>query len=131
MMAEMIKACLKVLEDGKPALVVKPSKTEPEKVRIYNMLQLLTSKPVLYVCNVDEGSCADGNEFSKKVFERAKVEGNVATVISAKIEQEIAALSDDEEKKEFEKKSLRLEITSAEVLLTEANFPKLTYKYLE
>ncbi|MBD5398929.1 redox-regulated ATPase YchF [bacterium] len=101
LMADMIKTVLSALENGKPALTVKPLKSEPEKLRVYNMLQLLTSKPVLYVCNVDEESAGVGNDFSKKVFEFASSEGNVATVISAKIEQEIASLSNEEEKKEF------------------------------
>jgi GTP-binding protein YchF len=56
-------------------------------------LQLLTSKPVLYVCNVDEASAASGNAFSKKVEERAKAEGAQTVVISAKIESEFAGLA--------------------------------------
>jgi ribosome-binding ATPase YchF (GTP1/OBG family) len=60
------------------------------------MLGLLTSKPVLYVCNVEEGSAAEGNQFSKQVMARAKDEGAVAVVISAKIESEIATLSKEE-----------------------------------
>jgi ribosome-binding ATPase YchF (GTP1/OBG family) len=55
---------------------------------------------VLYVCNVEEGSAKDGNNFSKQVFEQAKQEGAVAVVISAKIESEIATLS-REERKDF------------------------------
>ena len=61
---------------------------------------LLTSKPVLYVCNVEEGSAKDGNSFSKAVFDHAKKEGAVAVAISAKIESEIATLS-REERAEF------------------------------
>jgi ribosome-binding ATPase YchF (GTP1/OBG family) len=64
------------------------------------MLGLLTSKPVLYVCNVEEASAKDGNAFAMQVFERAREEGAVAVVISAKIESEIATLS-REERKEF------------------------------
>ena len=60
------------------------------------MLGLLTSKPVLYVCNVEEGAAATGNSFSQAVFEHAKKEGAVAVVISAKIESEIATLSREE-----------------------------------
>ena len=62
------------------------------------MLELLTSKPVLYVCNVDEAAAAAGNEFSRKVEERAKEEGAGCVVISAKIEAEIAILPPDERK---------------------------------
>jgi ribosome-binding ATPase len=57
---------------------------------------LLSSKPVLYVCNVEEGAAKDGNSFSQAVFELAKTEGAVAVTISAKIESEIATLSRDE-----------------------------------
>lgn len=60
------------------------------------MLQLLTSKPALYVCNVDEESAAAGNALSARVFERAREEGAEAVVISAKIESEIALLPPDE-----------------------------------
>ncbi|MEM9030336.1 MAG: DUF933 domain-containing protein, partial [Pseudomonadota bacterium] len=59
-------------------------------------LQLLTAKPVLYVCNVDEGSAGPGNSFSKTVAERASAEGASTVVISAKIEAEIASLESEE-----------------------------------
>jgi hypothetical protein len=62
------------------------------------MLMLLTALPVLYVCNVDEASAATGNEFSRKVEERAKREGAAVVVISAKIEAEIAVLPEAERK---------------------------------
>ena len=74
------------------------------------MLQLLTSKPVLYVCNVDEESAATGNAFSQKVAEKAKAEGAEAVVISAEIEAEVAQLENEDEKKEF-LESLGLEET--------------------
>src|SRR5271154_3706546 len=70
---------------------------KPEEERAFGMLGLLTSKPVLYVCNVEEGAAKDGNNFSRQVFERAKQEGAVAVVISAKIESEIATLTRSEE----------------------------------
>ncbi len=56
------------------------------------MLNLLTAKPVLYVCNVDEAAAATGNAFSKQVEAKAKAEGAGSIVISAKIEAEIAVL---------------------------------------
>jgi ribosome-binding ATPase YchF (GTP1/OBG family) len=56
------------------------------------MLGLMTAKPVVYVCNVEEASAADGNDYSRKVEARAKEEGAVSVVISAKIESEIAVL---------------------------------------
>ncbi len=83
--------------DGKPARFLQ---RKPEEERAFNMLGLLTSKPVLYVCNVEEGSAKDGNSFSAQVFEHARKEGAVAVAISAKIESEIATLS-REERTEF------------------------------
>jgi hypothetical protein len=57
---------------------------KPEEERNFRMLGLLTSKPVLYVCNVEESSAATGNSFSQAVFDHAKKEGAVAVVISSK-----------------------------------------------
>lgn len=101
LMCEMVKSVLALLENGKPAILAKPDKKDSDKLRVFNMLQLLTSKPVLYVCNVDEDSASSGNAFSEAVFDFAIKEGNVSTIISAKIEQEIASLSDENEKKDF------------------------------
>ncbi len=87
---DLMERALVLLRDGKPArLVVR----KPEEEKAFHMLGLLTSLPVLYVCNVDEGSAATGNAFSRKVEERAKQEGAGCVVISAKIESEIAVLS--------------------------------------
>ncbi len=87
---DLVNRALALLRDGKPArLVVR----KPEEESTFHMLGLLTSMPVLYVCNVDEGSAAAGNDFSRKVEARAKEEGAGCVVISAKIEAEIAVLS--------------------------------------
>ena len=86
---EIVQRCLVLLQNGKPARLVE-RKAEEEKA--FQMLNLLTAKPVLYVCNVEEASAHDGNAFSAKVFERAKEEGAKAVVVSAKIESEIAVL---------------------------------------
>jgi ribosome-binding ATPase len=94
---ELVNRALVLLREGKPARALE---RKPEEERAFRMLGLLTSKPVLYVCNVEEGSAKDGNGFSKQVFEHAKKEGAVAVVISAKIESEIATLS-REERAEF------------------------------
>ena len=94
---DLVNRTLVLLRDGKPARFVE---RKAEEERAFGMLGLLTSKPVLYVCNVEEGSAKDGNNFSRQVFERAREEGAVAVVISAKIESEIATLS-REERKEF------------------------------
>jgi len=90
---EIVRGSLALLRDGKPARLLT---RKPEEERIFRMLGLMTSKPVLYVCNVDEGSAASGNEFSSRVAERAAAEGAVSVVISAKIEAEIAVLSREE-----------------------------------
>jgi GTP-binding protein YchF len=90
---DLIDRSLTLLRDGKPArLTVR----KPEEEKAFHALGLLTSAPVLYVCNVDEGSVAGGNDFSRKVEARAQQEGAGCVVISAKIEAEIAVLSRDE-----------------------------------
>src|SRR5262245_31637632 len=90
---DLVNRSLALLRDGKPARLVE-RKAEEEK--LFHSLGLLTSAPVLYACNVDEASAATGNDFSRKVEERAKSEGAVAVVISAKIESEIATLPPEE-----------------------------------
>jgi len=90
---ELVNRALTLLREGKPARFLE---RKPEEERAFRMLGLLTSKPVLYVCNVEEGSAAEGNSFSEQVMARAKEEGAVAVVISAKIESEIATLSREE-----------------------------------
>ncbi|BBU55040.1 redox-regulated ATPase YchF [Mameliella alba] len=93
----LMKLALAALEEGKPARVVE---VDDEDAKAWRMLQLLTSKPVLYVCNVDEGDAAEGNSLSAKVGEMAAAQGNSHVVISAKIEEEISQL-DAEEAAEF------------------------------
>jgi GTP-binding protein YchF len=90
---DLMQRALTLLREGKPARLVE---RKPDEEQAFAMLGLMTAKPVLYVCNVDEGSAATGNEFSKKVEARAKEEGAVSVVISAKIESEIAVLSREE-----------------------------------
>jgi GTP-binding protein YchF len=94
----VINPILAALREGKPARTVK---FEGDDLKIAKMLQLLTAKPVLYVCNVAEGEAATGNDFSKKVFAMAEKEGARAVIISAAIEAEVAQLETDEEKNEF------------------------------
>ncbi|MGI9405265.1 MAG: redox-regulated ATPase YchF [Hyphomicrobiaceae bacterium] len=83
-----------VLSGGKPARHTEISREERDAFR---QLQLLTAKPVLYVCNVDEASAGTGNAFSDKVAEQAIKEGAGCVVISAKIEAELASLADEEQ----------------------------------
>src|SRR6201989_1041252 len=85
------------LTAGRPARAAEVSK-EDEKA--WRMLQLITSKPALYVCNVDEGSASTGNDLSRLVQERAAKDKADAVVISAKIESEIALLP-EEDRAEF------------------------------
>jgi hypothetical protein len=90
---DLVQRSLALLREGKPARLIE---RKPEEQKTFAMLGLLTAKPVLYVCNVDEASAATGNEYSAKVEARAKEEGTLAVVISAKIESEIAVLSKEE-----------------------------------
>ena len=71
---------------------------KPEEEKLFSQLGLMTAKPVLYVCNVEEASAKEGNALSAQVFERAKLEGAMAVVVSAKIESEIAVLPPEEQK---------------------------------
>lgn len=88
--ASVLGQTLDLLRDGKPARLTQPSDEEEE--RVLRTAQLLTSKPVLYVCNVDEASAANGNAFSEKVFARAAAEGAQAVVVSAAIESELVTM---------------------------------------
>jgi ribosome-binding ATPase len=90
---ELIDRALVLLRDGKPARL---TPRRPEEEKAFHMLGLLTSLPVLYVCNVDEESAGVGNAFSSKVEARAKSEDAAVVIISAKIEAEIAVLSRNE-----------------------------------
>jgi GTP-binding protein YchF len=90
---DLINRSLALLREGKPARLVD---RKPEEEKLFHSLGLLTSAPVLYACNVDEASAADGNEFSRRVEARAREEGAVSVVISAKIESEIAMLAAEE-----------------------------------
>jgi hypothetical protein len=92
--ASVLGQALDLLRTSKPARLTKPKDHEEEKA--LQRAQLLSAKPVLYVCNVDESEAASGNAHSERVFDRAKSEGAQAVVISAAIEAEIATLPADE-----------------------------------
>jgi ribosome-binding ATPase len=84
----LIEPIVAALQEGKPArTAVAPGQAEAVK-----RLQLLTTKPVLYVCNVDEGAAATGNAYSAQVEERARAEGARVVIVSAAIEAEVAQL---------------------------------------
>lgn len=91
--------CLVALREGKAARTVKLA--TDDELKWFKQLQLLTAKPVLYVCNVLEGDSKDGNAHTKRVAEMAAAEGAEYVIICAAIESEIAMLGTDEEKQEF------------------------------
>ena len=97
----VMEPIIEALKSGKPARAAAPDASHKDAVKEYKMLQLLTSKPVLYVCNVDENSAATGNKFSEQVEKKAAAEGAKAVIISAAIESEVAQLDNKEEQKEF------------------------------
>jgi GTP-binding protein YchF len=96
-LVDAAEPALAVLRDGKPARTAVIAK---ELEATFKQLQLLTSKPVLYVCNVEEAAAADGNAHSARVAAKAKAEGAETVVISAAIEAEVAQL-EPAEKEEF------------------------------
>ena len=93
--AALMRGALELLKDGKPARLMKVSR---EDEAMFRALNLLSAKPVLYVCNVQESSAASGNAYSARVAEMAKAEGAACVVISAAIESEIAQLPPDEQR---------------------------------
>jgi GTP-binding protein YchF len=93
----LVQLALTELNAGRPA---RKAKVAGEDEKAWRMLQLLTSKPALYVANVDEASAATGNDMSRAVAERAVRDGADSVVISAQIESEIAML-DEAERREF------------------------------
>jgi len=91
---DLVQRSLALLRDGKPARLLE---RKPEEERLFQTLGVLTAKPVLYVCNVEEASADAGNAFSAQVAERARQEGAKSVVVSAKIESEIAVLPPEEQ----------------------------------
>jgi GTP-binding protein YchF len=102
-----MEKALVLLREGRPA---REAALEEAEEKPFKMLQLLTAKPMLYICNVDEDSAAEGNELSARVAARAEETGAAWVVISAAIEAEVASLDSDEERQEF-LESLGLEET--------------------
>jgi GTP-binding protein YchF len=89
-MASVLGQALELLKDGKPARLVEPK--DDEEARVFKQAQLLTAKPVLYVCNVAEDEASTGNAMSQAVFAKAEAEGAQAVVVSAAIEAELVAM---------------------------------------
>lgn len=96
---DMLKKVLPLLESGRPARELNIS--TPEEAITLTRLQLITSKPIVYVCNVQESDAATGNALSKQVAEYASKTGASSVVISAAIEAEVSQLASPEEKLEF------------------------------
>ena len=88
--AAVLGQALELLREGKPARLTVPA--DEEEARLFAQAQLITSKPVLYVCNVDEGDAANGNAMSQAVFAKAAAEGANAVVVSAAIESELVGM---------------------------------------
>ncbi|WP_105300642.1 redox-regulated ATPase YchF [Anaerococcus marasmi] len=98
---ELLERIKEVLEEGKSARILDLNEEENKMLRAY---QLLSTKPIIYVCNVNEEDAAndgEGNPYVDKVREFAKSEGAEVSVVSAKIEQEISEIEDEEERAEF------------------------------
>ena len=91
---DLMMRCLVPLREGKPARL---AEIKPDERKAFYGLGLLSSKPVLYVCNVEESAADKGNAFSDRVKARAAEEGAVAVVVSAKIESEIAVMPEGEQ----------------------------------
>ncbi|MFW2436536.1 MAG: redox-regulated ATPase YchF [Parvibaculales bacterium] len=90
---ELVELALAELREGRPARkAIVPDDLKPA----FKNLQLITSKPVIYVCNVEESAADSGNSLSAKMQEKAAAEGAEAVIISARIEEELAQLDDDE-----------------------------------
>ena len=107
----LLKMAKDAIESGKPARTVEVSDDDQKQ---WKMLQLLSTKPVLYVCNVEETSAGSGNSQSARVAEMAAAQGNSHVVISARIEEEISQLDDEEQ-----------EMFLSELGLTEAGLDRL------
>ena len=107
----LLKMAKDAIEAGKPARTVEVSDDDQKQ---WKMLQLLSTKPVLYVCNVEETSAGSGNNQSARVAEMAAAQGNSHVVISARIEEEISQLDDEEQ-----------EMFLSELGLTEAGLDRL------
>ncbi len=94
LVATVLGQALELLREGKPARLVQLR--DEEEARVFAAAQLLTAKPVLYVCNVEEAAAATGNVHSARVFAKARAEGAEAVIVSAAIESELVAMATDE-----------------------------------
>jgi GTP-binding protein YchF len=92
--ASVLGQALELLRAGKPARLTVPR--DEEEARHFAQAQLITAKPVLYVCNVNEDDAANGNDLSAKIFDKARAEGANAVIVSAAIESDLVGMEMDE-----------------------------------
>jgi GTP-binding protein YchF len=92
--ASVLGQALDLLRAGQPARLTQPR--DEEEARVLGQAQLLTAKPVLYVCNVEEEAAATGNAHTARVFAKAASEGAQAVTVSAAIEADLVAMEADE-----------------------------------
>lgn len=97
-LASVLGQALELLRAGKPARLTEPKDIEEE--RVFHQAQLLTAKPVLYVCNVAEEDAATGNALSEQVAAKASAEGAQSVVVSAAIESELVGM-EEEDREEY------------------------------
>ncbi|MDE0334752.1 MAG: redox-regulated ATPase YchF [Defluviicoccus sp.] len=97
-MREMVERASAVLEDGRPA---RDLEVEKDEEKLFERMQLLSAKPMLYICNVDEDAAAEGNAHSVRVARWAGERAAPSVIISAAIEAEIARLEDEDERQDF------------------------------
>lgn len=95
---DLVQRVLKVVQEGHPA---RKTPLQEEEKKAFQQLQLLTGKPILYVCNVAESEADQGNSYTQKVQSMAAQEGAPVVIISAAIEAEIVTLSDEAERQAF------------------------------
>jgi len=96
--AAVLEIALAALREGKPARI---APVPADQAPTFKRLQLITAKPIMYVCNVEEAAAATGNKYSKRVEDYAAQNGAVCVTISAAIEAEVAQLADPAEKKDY------------------------------
>jgi GTP-binding protein YchF len=92
--ASVLGQALELLRAGKPARLTEPK--DDEELRVFRQAQLITAKPVLYVCNVEEEAAATGNAHAAAVFDKAKAEGAEAVIVSAEIESQLVGMDTEE-----------------------------------
>ena len=95
---QLLEPVMAALQDGRPA---RTADIADDQRPAFRQLQLLTAKPVLYVCNVDEDSAVDGNAHTEAVNEMAATKGAATVIVSAEIEAQIAQLDDPAERAEY------------------------------